>query len=130
MRTAKPLTTKEKVQLDDWNEKLDVTAARTYVPMGVLGFVGGAGMSWWLTAPALAAGGSSTITDDLPFLRGVEAALGPLATSVLLGGVLFAAGMLFVAWKMLRSMRAMRSALQARYIAAGADGEPSPAEAL
>ena len=129
MRTAKPLTKKEKVQLDNWNEKLDAQTVRVYTLMGVLGFLGGAGMSWWLAAPALAAGGSSTVTDDLPFLRGVEAALGPLATDVLLGGVLFAAGMLLVAWKMLRSMRAMRSALQARYIAAGAEGEPLPAEA-
>ena len=123
MRTAKPLTTKEKHQLDNWNEKLDAQTTRVYAMMGVLGFLGGAGMSWWLTAPALAAGGSSTLTDDLPFLRGVEAALGPLATSVLVGGVVFAGGMLLVAWRMLRSMRAMRSNLQARYIAAGAEGE-------
>lgn len=124
MRIAKPLTLREKAQLDTWNERLDARAGRVYTVAGVLGGLGGAGMSGWLTGTALASGGSSTLTESLPALRGVEAAVGPLWTSVLVGGVLFGGGMLLVAWRMLRAMRAARNALRARYLAAGAEGEP------
>ena len=123
MLTAKPLTAREKVQLDNWNERLDGSSRRLYTTTGVLGFVGGAGLAWWLTAGALNAGGSSTLTQSLPFLRPVETALGPLWTSVVFAGVLFAGGMLLVAWRIIRSMRAMREQLRIRYRTAGAVGE-------
>ena len=125
MRTAKPLTVAEKKHLDTWDCTLERSARRGYLIATVGGFLAGGGLAWWL----LSGGGTSTLSNDLSFLRPVEAAIGPNATMVLFSGVLFALGMTTVMWRVQRAQRAMQAQYRARYIAAGADGEPLPAEA-
>lgn len=126
MPDTKPLTAKEKSQLDNWTAHAGTVAPRAYIVAAVAGFVGGAWMDWSLTAGALAAGGSSTLTQSFPFLLPVESAIGTLWTSVLTGGVLFSGGMLVVAWRIVRAMRATHETLRVRYIAAGVEDVPPP----
>lgn len=116
MRTSKPLTGKEKRQLDSWNANRDRAMRRGYLVAGVLGFLGAAAMVWWLGR-----GGGTRSFDDLAFLRPVADAIGPMLTMMLFAGVLFAGGMLPVAWRIARAMQAQ---YQARYFAAGAECEP------
>ena len=80
-------------------------------------------LAWWVMRQVLASGDTPTIGDGLPVLRGVEAVLGPLATGMLVGGVIVAAGMLVMAWRVAGVLRTTRDGLHARYVAAGAEGE-------
>lgn len=124
MNAAKPLTVKEKRQLDSWNANFDGAMRRGYLVAGVLGFLGGAGMVWWMMKD-----GGTVNFDDLPFLRPVADAIGPMLAMALFAGVLFAGGMLLVMWRIARTTRMMHAQYQARYLAAGAEGDP-PREAL
>ena len=123
MRTAKPLTAAEKRNLDSWDRTLDSRAPRGYAIAGIGGFLVGAGLGGWMTASAVAAGGTSTLTTSAPFLRPVEAAVGPIATTALFAGTLFTVAMLGMVWRLLRMQRAMQAQYRARFIAAGAEPE-------
>ncbi len=123
MRTAKPLTPREKAQLDTWNERLDARAGRGYLIGGLGGFAAGAALTGWMIRTSLAQGGTSTLSASAPFMAPVEAAVGSMAAGALFGGVLFGAAMFLVSWRVVRAQRAMRDHLRVRYLAAGAEGE-------
>ena len=123
MRTATPLTAAEKRHLDQWDRTLDTRGPRGYAIAGIGGFLAGTGLGGWMTASTIAAGGASTLTTSAPFMKPVEAAVGPIATTALFAGTLFAVAMLGLVWRLLRMQRAMQAQYRARFIAAGAEPE-------
>ena len=125
MRPARPLTAKEKRQLDNWDRTLAGSLTRVLVVAGVLGSLAGAGMTWWLSSEPLVSGGTvGALSSEFLFLSGAERLVGAGALRVLVFGGAFAAGMIGVGWRMQRAMRRMQAQYRARYLAAGAEGEP------
>ena len=125
VRPARPLTAKEKRQLDNWDRTLAGSLTRVLVVAGVLGFLAGAGMTGWLSSETLASGGTvGALSSEFLFLSGAERLVGAGALQVLVFGGAFAAGMMGVGWRMQRAMRRMQAQYRARYLAAGAEGEP------
>lgn len=119
MNAAKPLTVKEKRQLDAWNANGDRAMRRGYLVTVVLGFLGGVWLDGSFSSDA------SDVTFDGPsFLLPVADALGHKLAAMLFWGLLFAGAMLLVMWRIARSMRATNAQYQARYLAAGVEGEP------
>lgn len=128
MRDARPLTAKEKRQLDSWDQNLERGIVRAYVVGGVLGFLGGAWLAWSMASETLAAGGTvRSLAADYPVLGGLERALGPVVADTLLVGIVMAAAMLAIVWRLHRVIRRMQAQFRARYVAAGAEGERAPA---
>ena len=84
VRPARPLTAKEKRQLDNWDRTLDGSLTRVLVVAGVLGSLAEAGMTWWLSSDTLASGRTvGALSSEFLFLSGAERLVGAGALQVL-----------------------------------------------